>query len=259
MPVVVNIFLVILVVGISVIFDSSWRSILRSFFKDTLGVKVGRDGIIDEIRERVDRRNRRIEALKTAHDYLKPYKAIDGDLTLSNKNCTIILRAKEKSIFCVSKEAGRQSCFTAHDFHGFIDADEYFDSLCESFSHNITYYNVLVTLKQIATVSETDLGQKEKPATQALLKAVPEYTGEIIDINNCSEAELTALPGVSVIIAKKIVQFRDEKRPFKSPEDFFEKMDIKPHFRKQLEPMICTNKVNIKKYKKAQRERIIDF
>lgn len=254
--IILRIIPIILIVVLQIFFDGRWGGVLRG--RGLFGSGPD-ETLVDVIRERIQRRNRRISALKTARDYLKPYKKIDGNLTLSNKNCYITLRSKEKSIFCVNKDPNQQVCLLARDFNGFIEADEYFDSLCESFSFNITYFDVVMTIKQIAVVNETDLSQKQKPATQAILKAVPEYTGEIIDINNCSEAELTALPGVSIIVAKKIIQFRDEKRPFKSPQDFFDKMNIKPHFRKQLEPMICTNKVNIRKYKRAQQERTIDF
>ena len=65
------------------------------------------------------------------------------------------------------------------------------------------------------------------------------------------------LPGINIILAKKIVKYRDEQGDFKSNEDFYEKMKIKSHFRVQLEKRIS---VYERRQNKTQNtERIIDF
>lgn len=234
------------------------------------------------IMRRIRRRNRRINALKTAAPYLKPYEKIFSNQTLSNKFCSLSLNAKTKTITILSavyNEHGRKMAATTKEFSA--DIDEYFDTIAELFSYNTTYDGLLSSLKAVAAVNEVPykIRKESEPVRKNLPQkpAVPAKKSEnivevdfknreildisdgLIDINNCSEAELTALPGISIIMAKKIIVFRETKHPFKSVEEFFEVMKIKPHFAKQLEKLICAKKINMKKVKKARQERTIDL
>lgn len=57
----------------------------------------------------------------------------------------------------------------------------------------------------------------------------------ILDINACTEEELSALPGVSVAAAKKAVAYRAEQNGFSDADDFYRAAGLKPHFIAQLE------------------------
>lgn len=217
------------------------------------------------------RRNRRISALKTAKNYLKPYEKIFGNLTLSNKFCTLSIYRKDKRVICLSKvfdTDGKKMMIIATDFSP-MDIDEYFDMMCELFSYGTKYDDVYNSLRATAIIKESVFASKplEPEHTEQRSKTLEPKVSKITylppdnltDVNNCSEAELTALPGISIISAKKIIKYRETKRPFKSVEDFIEVMKIKPHFAKQLRQIICAQKVDMKKVKKAKAERIIDL
>ncbi len=50
-----------------------------------------------------------------------------------------------------------------------------------------------------------------------------------LNINTCSEGELTALPGLNIIDAKRTISLREQNGDFKSIEDFITALHIKPH------------------------------
>ena len=81
----------------------------------------------------------------------------------------------------------------------------------------------------------------------------------LLDINTASEKDITALPGVSVILAKKIIKYRETQGGFENLEEFYKEMKIKPHFIEQLSKLICVKEFKKKKQQKVQNERIIDF
>lgn len=236
------------------------------------GMSIG-----ESISRALRNRNRRIAALKKASGFLKPYTKLFGNFSLSNKFCDVTLNAKDKSITCISKvynSQNRKMCLSARDF-GSVDINEYFDMMCELFSWNTKYEDIYNSLRSMAVISESvwqvnanPESKMQEPAQPEQIAAQPEETiqivdsGSLIDINNCSEAELTALPGINVVLSKKIIKFREQQRPFKSVEDFIQAMKIKPHFAAQLSSKITCNKVDgkkIKKIKKVKSERIIDI
>ncbi len=266
-------YIVTMIISATVEVRRNSGGIMRNEETTTLGELIMR---------RIRRRNRRINALKTAAPYLKPYEKIFSNQTLSNKFCSLSLNAKTKTITILSavyNEHGRKMAATTQEFSA--DIDEYFDTIAELFSYNTTYDGLLSSLKAVAAVNEVPykIRKESEPVRKNLPQkpAVPAKKSEnivevdfknreildisdgLIDINNCSEAELTALPGISIIMAKKIIVFRETKHPFKSVEEFFEVMKIKPHFAKQLEKLICAKKINMKKVKKARQERTIDL
>ena len=239
----------------------------------------------------VNKRNRRIAALKTAANYLKPYEKIFGSLTLSNKFCSLNRNKAGDTIVCISKEYdenGKCMMLSAKHFSP-MDVDEYFDLMCEMFNYGTKYIDIYNSLRANALITETVYSSKPvesqsqvnqgtpksqvakkyeeasssvKKEPQKLNKDIEKFvklTDGLVDVNNASEAELTALSGINVVVAKKIINYRDTVRPFKSIDDFIEVMGIKPHFAKRLREEICVNKVNMKKVKKAKAERIIDL
>ncbi len=48
-----------------------------------------------------------------------------------------------------------------------------------------------------------------------------------IDINLCTEQELSLIPGIGIILAKKAIQIRNEKGSFKSVDEFIEEVGIR--------------------------------
>ena len=59
-----------------------------------------------------------------------------------------------------------------------------------------------------------------------------------ININTCSEKELSSLPGISVVAAKKAISYRTEHNGFDSEDEFYKAAGIQLHFVKQIRDKI---------------------
>lgn len=53
---------------------------------------------------------------------------------------------------------------------------------------------------------------------------------QTVDINNCNKEELTKLPGITIIDAKRAIERREAQGEFGSVDEFIEYLGIKPHF-----------------------------
>ena len=68
--------------------------------------------------------------------------------------------------------------------------------------------------------------------------AAPKVPVEPIDINTCSISQLAGLPGVTLVMAKKADDIRKERGGFKSVDEFFEAIQLKPHFVMQVQDKV---------------------
>lgn len=201
-----------------------------------------------------DKAFRRKAALRIAGIYLAPYKNIWKNLELSNKYCKLQLGSTEKAIFCKEKiYPHRMFMVTSSKVHEYTDL---WDMFCINFSHDKTFDGLLKDCKMFEVSVECIDGTPKPTALQESKNAVYDK----LDINNCSEIELTELPGISIVIAKKIVKKRDEINGFKTVEDFFLFLKPKPHIEKQLREKICVNKMkNARKKIERNAERKVDL
>ena len=87
-------------------------------------------------------------------------------------------------------------------------------------------------------------------------KKIPLKPIEKLDVNNCSEIELTALPGINIVMAKKLIKKREEIGGFKKIDDVFLFLHLKEHMIDQLRILICVNKMkgslNLKRFSERQ-------
>ncbi|RHW66663.1 hypothetical protein DZC34_00945 [Clostridium botulinum] len=81
---------------------------------------------------------------------------------------------------------------------------------------------------------------------------------ELLDINSCNELELSRLPGMGLILAKKAVNLRNSKNGFDSVDEFIEMVGVKPHFVDTVKSMICCNSVKTVETVKMSGRRV-DF
>ncbi len=81
---------------------------------------------------------------------------------------------------------------------------------------------------------------------------------ELLDINSCSELELSKLPGMGLILAKKAVNLRNSRNGFDSVDEFIETVGVKPHFVDTVKIMICCNPVKTVETVKMSGRRV-DF
>lgn len=207
---------------------------------------------------------RREAALKKAKIYLAPYKNIWANLKLSNKHCMLILGKDGVSISAEEKIwPYRKFRVVSSNVHNYYDLWNLF---CLSFNHCKTYNDLVDNcfLYKATIIGEGIEESKEmfpytKPAIKEEVK-IDKIVLEKIDINNSSEIELTQLPGISIVLAKKIVKKREEIGGFKNINDFFIYMRFKEHIKNQLVDLICVNKMK-GSLKKLERntERSVDL
>ena len=216
-------------------------------------------------------RMRRRDALRKAKSFVSPYKSIFGKLILSNKYCKVIFTEEKEfyKFFCMSKEFNSKKelpFFEARSTQKNIWIEEFFNSLCFNFSYNTklenlrnvfqgeqfmvddTNYDVSKPQQAYATNNTSSQNQGENPIGEML---------EMININSATEAELTALPGINIIMAKKIIKQRDYKGDFKSVNDFMSFIKLKPHFERKLRQMITVKPIEKNIIEKG--ERILDI
>jgi DNA uptake protein ComE-like DNA-binding protein len=80
----------------------------------------------------------------------------------------------------------------------------------------------------------------------------------LIDINNVTETELSKLPGINIILAKRIIQQREFINGYKSKEEFYDFCALKPHFIEQIEPLIVIGEFDIIDTVFQRIERTVD-
>ena len=204
-------------------------------------VIVNRTGIL-KTEHTANEEFRRKTALKSAQIYLSPYTNIWSNLKLSNKYCSLSLGYDGVTITCREKgEYYRSFRIINSRVHS---VDDLWNMFCKNFDHTKTYEGLLkdCNLYKVTTIEEfVDLKKIEKIQQNKIEKLV-NVQKEKIDINNASEVEITALPGISIVMAKKLIKKREEIGGFKNVEEVFAYLKIKPHIQKQLIPLICINK-----------------
>lgn len=79
------------------------------------------------------------------------------------------------------------------------------------------------------------------------------------DINNASEQEIAALEGVSIIAAKKAVQYRDLKCGFKTLDEFFKVIKLKKFFISKIQTKLIIGEYKVKINNNLSEDRIVDL
>ena len=203
--------------------------------------------------------NRRT-ALKAANLFLAPYKDIWRNLRLSNKFCSIRLGTNGYTI--TAKEtignSSRSFIVTKTDIY---TRDELWNMFCLNFYHNTSFDGLVELCKtfqaEIEISGEKSVSADKKSQPKKETNIVPEK--EKLDVNNASEIELTALPGISIVMAKKLVKRREEIGGFKTVNDVFIFLHMKPHMQTQLEKLICVKKMKGSLQIKRYNERNVDI
>lgn len=197
---------------------------------------------------------RREAALRKAKVFLAPYDDIWRDLRLSNSYCYLTLGIDGMTIEGFEKNRNSNAFRTFRVLKSNVhNWEELWNMFCKSFSYNKSYDGLLEDCKRFKLVVEEKLLEKT-PEPAPPVKNIPKT-----DINNCTEKDITALPGVNSIMAKKAVKRREETGGFKSIDEFFALLKLKPHMQEQLRDLIYAGQVPEKKEEKNSSERRVDF
>ena len=82
---------------------------------------------------------------------------------------------------------------------------------------------------------------------------------KMIDVNHSNAEQLATLPGVNIIIAKRIIDYRNKNGLFKSPEEFFQIAGIKEHFAEKAAKQIFFGKSSSNNDDDSGQARIVDI
>jgi len=213
--------------------------------------------------ENIANRTQRINALKIASIYLSPYKNIWKNLKLSNKHCTLKLENDGVSITATEKnnfgDPYRKFRVLKSNTHSYR---KLWDMFCISFDYQTTYDRLLELCHLYNTqIYETTLGLPSISDNKINIKPESKNTNvkEKLDINNASEIEITALPGISIVLSKKLIKKREEIGGFKTLDDVFLFLKLKPHMENQLRSLVCVKKMKGSVKIERFEERKIDL
>ena len=202
----------------------------------------------------VDETNSRKKVLRLAAMYLSPYNSIWNNLKLSNQHCTLLLGKDGDTVTVMEKKTAPYRIFkTIIPKKGTVW--NIFDRLCLHFNTGTTYdiltnycrmYNL--TISECTVQGDSSASKEPSKIKVQTEKSLNTGKNDIkpdirTDVNNCSEIELTTLPGISIVISKKIIKKREEIGGFKDTDEFFNYIKFKPHMEKQLRELVCTNKM----------------
>lgn len=90
-------------------------------------------------------------------------------------------------------------------------------------------------------------------------ETVPLGKPDMLDINSASQEEIADLPGLTLIDAKKAVDYRNANGGFNSLDEFYNAINIKPHIMLRIEGMIFVGRVQHTDKSANTGRRTIDF
>lgn len=211
--------------------------------------------------------SRRKKSLKACKKFLIKENYI---YTLKNQNISFVFDTKNETMTLVDllRKNRAATVVWAEQPLSMLDTkdnifQQTFDSICVSFTERANYAGVIKILKEnFKLVHETE--KKTTPTEYDVKKELHKGTKfekpsqNAINVNTASEEELATLPGITIIIAKKIIKYRDLHDGFKTKKEFYTEMKIKPHFKVQLEDKIDVSMPELKQITDSS-ERIIDL
>ncbi|MBQ4114491.1 helix-hairpin-helix domain-containing protein [bacterium] len=197
------------------------------------------------------------------------YNNIWGGLKLSNKFCAVYLDKNGIDMRAYDLRSNNSRYFDIISPSGGYNHLEIWNMLCMLFNYDLTYDGLIkecrncgfeiqlqgekISIKEkLVTAEQTKTEDFSMPVLK--VKLLPK-----IDINNCEEKELTNLPGINIVTAKKIIKKRKEIDGFKSIDDVFIFLKTKPHMQEQLKDRIDIKEMKKNEVIKLKTERSVDL
>ena len=224
------------------------------------------------------RKARRFFAVKKAGKFISINASV---YTIKNNNVILIYNDKKLEITCIGKTCGNKRIVVTKEQYEdelIYDIDDFFrknfDEICTFFNENTTYSEIIKNLEfnlndkntsYIQNQMKSQRHQREFNSDENMQDNSKEYKTHYIgmqtplDINAASAEEIAKLPGINIILAKKIVNYRNLHNGFKSKNEFYYQMKIKLHFQIQLDNLITVNEFEWKENNNDDNERLIDF
>lgn len=210
-----------------------------------------------------------------------PKQFVINSTTLRNDKCSVILTPGQKIVvmenYFNTKNTKRMFSATRKDIKvaktwyrvcKMFDETSSFDNLETYFSLDM-YVNVIAYDSKPAkkeNIEPPAINSRQSVENTAETKSVQQVqdTGvEVsvkIDINSATAEEIASLPSINVIMAKKLVEYRNLNGLFKSDVEFLEAAGVKNIFSDKIKTMIIIGKPQstIDEDNNSQ-DRIVDF
>ncbi|MBR6162717.1 helix-hairpin-helix domain-containing protein [bacterium] len=168
-------------------------------------------------------------------------------LTVSNKNCSICF-AKEIEIKDLSQKNTRRYARTV--FIKKSARDRIFYETLSALNDKMNYAKLWYIIHECGVTTE-EPPKKVTYKTETEIKAK-----KMIDVNSATLEELSALSGINVILAKKIIKRREDTGGFKDLEDFFRYTKLTENIKKQLYPILKAEKIEKHKTERTEERKI---
>lgn len=111
------------------------------------------------------------------------------------------------------------------------------DTYSKGLEHQRPYDEKFVDIDNINQVKKTTERDEEAPQFVDMSDALSAGPNKI-DINNDGADEIAVLPGINIVMAKKIVEYRAANGLFKTADDFIQVANVKEHFIPKIKSMI---------------------
>lgn len=175
---------------------------------------------------------------------------------LSNKNVVIVYNEKDYKLSVFNLKDNSQN-FYMSSINRYKSFD-IFQIIIDHFNMDTTYD---ILLLEFNIMSINIIENKKKIILPSEKKKI-----SIININNATALEISKLPGINIVRAKKVIKYRKEHGGFKSKEEFFKVVKLNKRFAKMMQDKILIDKYNIiNEYNKekiesqSQEGREVDF
>lgn len=116
----------------------------------------------------------------------------------------------------------------------------------------------LAKSEQAAPVQVPRQEAVEMPRTETVPVEEPQQEVKRLNVNNCTEEELCALPGISIIEAKKMSELRQTRGDFATVEQFVAAIGIKPHVAARIVDRLYAEPTAVRAAAKVTN-RVLDF
>lgn len=155
-----------------------------------------------------------------------------NNITLANKYCVVSFNISSglNNVKLLNKISGEEKILrvnkTFYDILTNVNTHDLltglFFTVCEVFNYDI----------KAEEVEEKCKGKH--PFLYKWKKEIKKYKNLSLDINQASEAELTAIPGVTIAKAKHAVKVRSQQKLFLSMNQFYEAIELDEEFIEQI-------------------------
>lgn len=186
---------------------------------------------------------RRRRALKICSNFCKKTRYV---ITLKNQNITLIFDTKNKTLCCFdNNRKDRSATVVWAEQLDYIPQEkdnifeQTFDNICLSFSKKANYEGILQVFKDnFDEIHETGNAPAKIKPIEPEDEPLKLHVDKMVDINTATAEQLSTLPGINIVLAKRIVKYRDLKGEITSKEELFNEFNIKEHFQKELVKLI---------------------